>query len=150
MEKETIPLPYFFISQDVVEKRVANFVENKHSVLTEALGKMDTKNIWYSLDHIEKLLQEIKLVNGDGLRIFFGMYEPTHRFAGQLCLVMNPTRPNAKGGHDNVILENEPDFEKRSTFERSVRFPKGDDPSVVWGYNYGSPCPPSCDDDSTI
>lgn len=110
----------------------------KYPTLSERLGKDDTKSIWYSRDHVVKLLEEIDHANGDGLRLHFGAYEDGHEFAsGQLCLVMNVTR-----GKKDVILEEEADFPDRSKSE------KGFDPNakvISKDFNFGSPCPPRCD-----
>lgn len=136
------PLPFFFISQELVDQRTSAFVSQKNNLLSEAIGKPDTQSIWYSREHIAGLLDEIDHASGDGLRIFLGMYEAGHQYEGQLCLVMNATRPVAVGSgvaHQDVILENEPDFLDRSTMEKGAE--------ELWekGYNLGSPCPPICD-----
>jgi hypothetical protein len=135
-----LPLPFFFISQDLVDQRVSAFISQKNNLLSDALGKPDTQSIWYSRDHIAGLLTEIDHASGDGLRVYLGMYESGHQYEGQLCLVMNATRPPVSGsGHQDVILENEPDFVARSGTE------KGADGLWEKGYNLGSPCPPICD-----
>ena len=147
METEFKPLPSFFINQDVVDQRTSEFTANKYNLLCASLGKPDTKSIWYSRDHIATLLDEIDHAGGDGLRIFFATYESNHpQFAGQLCLVMNPTRSNASGTHDNVIAENEADFTNRSAITKSISFSPVE--GALFndkGLNYGSPCPPLCD-----
>lgn len=146
----TMPLPYFFIGTELASERIGNY-SSKHSMLSTALGKDDTRSVWYSRDHIVKLLEEIDYANGDGMRIFFGAYESAHGdYGGQTCLLMVVTREVTVGEntiHQNVILENEPDFSERSILER--QFP-------IWGgqeeflkrkrdFNHGSPCPPICD-----
>lgn len=147
METEVKPLPPFFIGQNIVDNRVNNFSTVKYTLLSTTLGKPDTKSIWYSREHIAKLLDEIDHAGGDGLRIFLAAYESDHpQFAGQLCLVMNPTRLNANGGHDNVIAENEPDFAERSQAAKSISLSPSDASFFNdKGLNYGSPCPPKCD-----
>lgn len=111
--------------------------------MSQALGKPDTLSVWYSKEHIIKLLEEIDHAGGDGLRVYFGMYENAHQFAGQTCLLMNVTRAaeiNGQPIHEKVILENEQDFASRSALERDFSF----DPSER-DFNFGSPCPPICD-----
>ncbi|MFC0518951.1 hypothetical protein ACFFGT_32350 [Mucilaginibacter angelicae] len=147
MESSSKPLPFFFVGQALVNQRTADFVNQKNNLLSEALGKPDTRSIWYSRDHIAGLLDEIDHAGGDGLRIAFGMYERGHQFAGQLCLMMNPTRGVAVGDsvvHQAVILENEPDFAERSAVNKDYDFGNGL-PGVDKGFNLGSPCPPICD-----
>jgi hypothetical protein len=144
------PLPLFFIGKSLTTERVNNFLTRKLAILSQGIGKTDTKSIWYSKDHIVKLLEEIEFAGGDGLRIQFGMYEPSHEFAGQLCLVMNVTREKEIAGnlvHANVVLENEADFTERSALPREIITfsPKDVFASRIKDFNYGSPCPPRCD-----
>jgi hypothetical protein len=144
----TKPLPSFYIGKSITDERISNYATNKHPILSQAIGKPDTKNIWYSKEHVAKLLEEIEAAGGDGLRINLGMYESSHEFAGQLCLLMTTTREITSGGqvfHQNVVLEQEPGFDLRSALPRSVLFPGDDFMAVKKDFNYGSPCPPRCD-----
>ncbi len=59
--------------------------------------KEDTKSIWYSKEHIEILLEEIRVWKADGLRIYLGEYEEAAIAPGQLCLLMVLTRKTADG-----------------------------------------------------
>jgi hypothetical protein len=149
-QTSTKPLPFFFIGKDITAERVNNYLKQKHNLLSTGIGKPDTKSIWYSKEHIKKLLEEIEFAGGDGVRIQFGMYEASHEFAGQLCLLMNSTREERVGDsvvHANVVLEHEPDFPDRSSRPRDIILFPGDDLSapLVRDFNYGSPCPPRCD-----
>lgn len=147
METEIKPLPSFFISQNIGDERISQFLNGKYIQLSTSLGRPDTRSIWYSRNHIAALLDEIDHAGGDGLRIFFATYElENSELAGQLGLAMNPTRPNANGGHDDVILENEPDFTDRSALTKSLSLrPADGDWFNNKLFNYGSPCPPLCD-----
>lgn len=143
MKNSIKPLPYFFIGSSACNDRKSKYITEKHPQLCTLLGKEDTRSIWYTRDHIAKLLEEIDYLGGDGLRIYLGAYENGHEFEGQLCLVMNATREQSTGGvisHVDVLLEEEPDFTDRSTasrdFEPTTKKPKD--------YNFGSPCPPRC------
>lgn len=137
------PLPWFFIGKQLTDDRIDLFVSNKQPLLSQALGREDTRSVWYSKEHIVKLLEEIDHAGGDGLRIYFGMYEATHpEFPGQTCLLMAVTRAAQKGEksiHERVSLENEPDFIQRSSLPRDFNQPYGRD------FNFGSPCPSLCD-----
>lgn len=146
---ETKPLPFFYIGKGLTEERVGLYQGVKLSLLSEAIEKADTKNIWYSREHISKLLEEIDYAGGDGVRVYFGSYESSHEYAGQTCLVMNVTREENNNGqlvHRDVIVENEADFENRSSVPRDIILFHGDEcESVRRDFNYGSPCPPRCD-----
>ncbi|MBE5320121.1 hypothetical protein IM793_13215 [Pedobacter sp. MR2016-19] len=142
------PLPLFFVSKAVLKNRVADYQKNKLPLLSKAIGKPETKSIWYTKDHIAKLLAEIEYVNGDGLRLYFGSYDAQHpSFAGQQCILMTVTREEFVGDsvrHINVFLEEQPGFEARISITRE--FSAND--SSERNFNFGSPCPPACDESS--
>lgn len=143
------PLPFFYVGQQVTADRITRFQNQKHNVLSQALGKSDTKSVWYSKEHFEKLLEEIEFAGGDGIRVYFGMYENGHEFEGQICLLFSVTREMPLGNgiaHGNVILENEPDYPERSSLPREVILFRGTHPGEdIRDFNLGSPCPPRCD-----
>lgn len=143
------PLPFFYVGKDITADRINRFRDEKHGLLSTALGKPDTKSVWYSKEHFQKLLEEIEFADGDGIRVHFGMYEPGHIYEGQTCLLFTTTREQIVGGatlHSNVVLENEPDFDDRSSLPREIIFFPGQSPEDDRDFNLGSPCPPSCDD----
>jgi hypothetical protein len=145
-ELTTTPLPFFFVGKDVVSERISNY-STKHDLLSTEIEKPDTRSVWYSKDHIIKLLEEIDLVEGDGLRVFLGSYESTHaEYADQTCLLMVVTREQeTENGtiHANVVLEDEPGFGDRSALPRDI--PSWIDNNKKRDFNHGSPCPPVCD-----
>ncbi|CAM1339207.1 hypothetical protein [Tenacibaculum aestuarii] len=141
-------LPFFFIGKRVTEERKENFKQQKYPVLCKQLGKKDTQSVWYSREHISKLLEEIDHAGGDGIRLHFGAYEKEHPFEGQLCLVMNVTRVKKEGEfqkRENIFLEEELDFEERSKSDRSTS--DSDSNVIKRDFNFGSPCPPRCEED---
>lgn len=140
------PLPFFYVGQAITTNRINAFKTQKHPLLSQAVGKPDTCSVWYSKEHFVKLLEEIEFAQGDGIRISFGTYEEGHPYAGQTCLLFNTTRPTVAGNtvtHDNVVLENEPDFPERSAQERDIIFAPDEDPTIR-DFNLGVPCPPYC------
>jgi hypothetical protein len=143
------PLPFFYIGRSLTNSRIESYRNTKLGLLSEAIDKPDTENIWYSKDHLQKLIDEIDYVGGDGLRIYFGSYEASHEFANQTCLVMSITRQDVRDEaikHPDVVLENEPEFEQRSSLPRDVViYPGEEDQPFKRDFNYGSPCPPRCD-----
>jgi hypothetical protein len=132
-------------------RRIQSFMTNKYPALNQAFSaggtpRQDTRSVWYAKEHLQTWLDEINYLNGDGLRIYFGAYgeDETDRPAGQLCLLAVATRPDEDGvNHNDVILEDEPDFGERSvglaphSFGGITAFRPSE-------YNYGSPCPPIC------
>ncbi|MGB8194620.1 MAG: hypothetical protein WCF67_21995, partial [Chitinophagaceae bacterium] len=143
------PLPYFFVGRDTATARIQKYLSEKHPLLSNSINKPETKTIWYSIDHLRKLMDEIEYLQADGLRIYLGMYEEGHPIApGQLCLMMVPTRLNAEEKNEDVITEEEPDFSDRELMPKSE--PEWKLNGSPLGkrkdkdYNYGSPCPPVC------
>lgn len=132
------PIPYFYVGSKLTKERIARYKNNKHVLLSEKLGKPDTKSVWYTKEHIEKLLEEMVHADANGLRIYLGEYGPEENFNGQLCLLMVMTKPEEKIGIPiDITIEDAPDFTARSTdtLERTRDF------------NVGSPCPPICPGD---
>lgn len=143
------PLPFFYVGLQATTNRITRFQNQKHNLLSQALGKPDTKSIWYSKEHFVKLLEEIEFAGGDGIRIQFGMYEEGHQFEGQLCLLFNTTREKQTGNtitHSNVVLEEESNYPERSSVAREIiLFPGDGSLEDVKDFNLGLPCPPRCD-----
>ncbi len=133
-------VPNFFLSMMTASTRICNFLTSKHTLLSNALGKTDTKSVWYSFSHIESLYKELVYLNADGIRVYMGAYEAGHAdFAGQLCLIMVPTRLNGDTmGHEDVILEEDADFTERPGNELFT------DEETAKAFNYGAPCPTIC------
>ncbi len=144
-------LPAIFIGREKINERVKLYQNGKHKVLTEALHqkgmlKEDTKSIWYTKEHIEILLEEIRYWKADGLRIYLGEYEEAALAPGQLCLLMVLTRKTADGqSREDIKLEDEPSYAQRvqKGQARSIHL-SSDDNGRPREYNYGSPCPPIC------
>jgi hypothetical protein len=144
------PLPDIFIGTEKAHRMIDKYLTEKYPLLQnaqQAIGanRQETKSVWYSKQHFETLLKEINLMNANGIRIYFGAYEEEHPLApGQQCLLMVPTRISAKNtGNEDIIYENEPNFEDRvnaSTVSRSVILEE----ETPRPFNYGSPCPPIC------
>jgi hypothetical protein len=147
------PLPPIFVGKDIINQRVKLFMQNKHPLLSEALTaggtpREETRTIWYSKEHVATWLNEMELMNADGMRVYFGAYgNEENRPVGQMCLLMVLTRAGADGqSHKDIILEREPDFDTRvqAGLSRSRSFGDGNDEGKPREYNYGAPCPPIC------
>jgi hypothetical protein len=151
MESQSIftPLPGFFIGKDLTYQRISNYISQKHGLLTQALGRPDTRSVWYAKEHLNQLLQEIENVRGDGLRIFFGAYESSHEYAGQTCLLMVVTRAEAMSdgqiSHQNVVIEEEVGYKIRKEATKDLTLEDDDLFDKPKDFNHGSPCPPLCD-----
>lgn len=128
-------LPFFFVGKTITNQRIQRFAATKHQLLSENLQKQDTKAIWYTKDHIELLLEEMKKAEADGLRIYFGAYGENENYSGQLCLLMVMTTAGPNGSHVDITIEDAPDYQARSIDEDRPR-----------DFNVGSPCPPICDE----
>lgn len=148
----TQPLPEIFVGREVINSRIKLYLQNKHPLLSQALtqngvSREDTKSIWYSRDYIETIMNEMNIMNADGLRMYFGAYgNEEGRPEGQLCILMVLTRANGSG-HKDIILENEPQFEIRKNMATARSRSNGSsnhEDELPREYNYGAPCPPIC------
>lgn len=148
-----IPLPDIYIGTERVYQLVNSYLEHKRPVLNQFLSKdgakrEETKSIWYSKEHVQTWLDEINLMNADGMRVYFGTYDEKSEIApGQLCLLMMLTRAGENAGtHIDLIYENEPGFSERMEASKSRSSSKGsyDMEERPRPHNYGSPCPPIC------
>ena len=147
------PLPEIFIGKTIANERIVNFLENKYDMLSSAIAvatsiedKPETKCIWYSKDHVQTWLDEIDIMNADGIRFYFGAYGNAEAVsqAGQLCLVMVLTESNG-GGHKDIIYENTDCYEDRlGATERGRNIEDLEVAGKAKEFNYGSLCPPAC------
>ncbi|MBO9573378.1 MAG: hypothetical protein J7497_14395 [Chitinophagaceae bacterium] len=132
-------MPEFFVGKTITGERIARFIQTKHALLSNALGKPDTKFIWYSRNHVAQWLSEIDRAGGDGMRVYFGAQGEQEAYPGQLCLLMVLTMADPlTGGHTNITVEDAPDFIDRQLTPEEVE-------AIHRDFNTGSPCPPLCD-----
>lgn len=133
------PLPAFFVGKTVTNDRITRFIQTKHGLLSDALGKTETRAVWYTRDHIAQLVEEMDRAGADGMRIYFGAQGENDPYPGQLCLLMVLTNANTNtGGHNDITIEDATDFQSRSLLDSGDGARKRD-------FNTGSPCPPICD-----
>ncbi len=130
------PLPGIFISKEAVNDRVKNFLLDKHRLLSQAMGKPETKSAWYSLEQFEELVEEMRLLQADGLRIYFGSYAADIvDVANHLTIIFVPTRlDESSQKHKDIVLEDEQDFPERlaATDRKNL--------------DTAGLCPPGCDE----
>lgn len=138
------PLPGTFIFKEEVNKRVTNYLNLKHPVLSNALGREDSKSAWYSLDQFEELMREMYYLNADGVRIYFGAYDNNDpNYPGMLTVIFVPTYLNEDTGkHTDVVIDDEQDFTQRCDSKTAVSMTR----SIPKNLDTLGLCPPSCDD----
>jgi hypothetical protein len=149
------PLPDIFVGREIINDRVTRFRQTKHPLLSQSLSqggtpREETKTIWYSREYIQVLMDEMALMQADGVRVYLGAYgNEQDKPEGQLCLLMVLTRPNGENRHKDIIQEDEPWFLMRKSASRSMGNGLIGDDGEPREYNYGAPCPPICapDDD---
>lgn len=109
------PLPETFIDKGQVNERVKNYETKKLPLLSEALGRSDSKSGWYSLLQFEALVKEMYYLNADGLRVYFGAYSDTDPvYPGQLTVIFVPTFYNAEtGNHEDIVIDDIENFDTR-------------------------------------
>lgn len=133
--KPAKPLPSTFISKEIVNRRVKNYLSGKHQLLSSHLGHEDSRAGWYSLAQLEELVREMHYQNADGLRIYFGAYDQKDDlYPGQLTLIFVPTFEDPSSGqHVDIIID---DLENYADRCQSFDEKKGLDSISL--------CPPAC------
>jgi hypothetical protein len=99
-----------FLGREKIRYQVQKFLREKLPLLTTAIGKEDTRWIWYSKEYLETVYEAINYLDADGVRIYFGQFEEEHpEYARQTCLIWIPTRPveHTWGGSDDIIIEDD-------------------------------------------
>jgi cell division GTPase FtsZ len=136
------PLPEIFISKEVVNERVQNFISGKHALLSTAMGKPETRAAWYSLQQFEQLMREFYYLNADGLRIYFGAYPKDDlQYPDHLTVIFVPTYLDEETGKQkDIIIDDDDEYTTRAA-SKSFKFdiPKNLDSIGL--------CPPGCDGD---
>lgn len=141
-ERNAKPLPSTFIDTALVNERVTNFINNKHPLLSTAIGKPESKSAWYSIDQFEELVRELHYQNADGLRIYFGAYGETDLlYPNQLTIIFVPTcLDEISGKHKDIIIDNDDNFCDRSNASQ-----KSTTTGTRKGLDSIGLCPPSCE-----
>lgn len=148
---EVKPLPSSFISSAKLNERTKLYKEgicnqNTPSLVAKHGGDNgETRWIWYSKEQVEEWYNEMKDLEGSGIRIYLGQKEePTENDGepeehepkpGQLCIMIVLTKKNENDPevHDNIVYENLPGFEERKNLTNSTNY---------MSFNAGSYSPP--------
>jgi len=136
------PLPGIFIDKEEVNKRVTNYLKEKHPAQSAAIGREDSKSAWYSLDQFEELMREMYYLNADGLRIYFGAYDKEDKnYPGMLTVVLVPTYMNENTGkHTDIVVDDEVNFSDRSEAKPEPSAMRG----IRKNFDTLGLCPPTC------
>ncbi len=100
-----------FFGKERINQQIKIFLSWKLPLLNAAIGKEDTRWIWYPREFFETMYETITFLEGDGIRVYFGQFEDDHaEYASQTCLTWVPTRPNEYSGlqfSEDIIIEDE-------------------------------------------
>jgi hypothetical protein len=141
MNETIVKLPSIFIYKDAVNEMVKNYQNGKHGLLSEQLGRPETKSGWYSRQQFEEIVQEMDYQNASGIRMYFGAYNAGHpQYANQLTVIFVPTEfDESTEEHKDIIIDHTETFEDRDAFTKTMRTksdPKNLDTIAL--------CPPTC------
>jgi tetratricopeptide (TPR) repeat protein len=89
-------LPPSYIAVDLLKQRVNNYSNSHLPLLSETIGKEDTKSLWYSKSFLESMLKGLAYFNANGVRICLGSIESELDF-GRTTLIVVPTRLQEDG-----------------------------------------------------
>lgn len=160
---EQIPLPTSFIGQKKASKRILQYQQGKHKLLSTLLNekfgntKGDTTSVWYSKQQVKEWLDELTYLDADGLRIYLGEMEDSSSetdsendsadnyegaaLPGQLCLVIVPTKAGTGNmSHINVVYESEINYIERKSLLDILKSESVDTKEKA--INFGGYCPP--------
>jgi hypothetical protein len=141
MNETILALPSIFIYKEAVNQMVKNYQNAKHPVLSQQIGKQETRSGWYSREQFEEIVQEMQHQNASGIRVYFGSYGSDHpEYANQLTVIFVPTEfDEGTNQHKDVIIDDRPDFSERIILTEGRRT-KGD----PMGLDTIGLCPPTC------
>ncbi len=134
------------IERDIIQYRTGL---GKQRLLSQVIGKEETKSIWFSFEQMQELWEEIifQTVNNkknvSGTRVYLTSYQNGSRFEKQMGLVFVLTEnigTEASPKHKDFFIEEQSGFENRPN-------PTGADGKSIkiLGLDHGTPCPPDCD-----
>lgn len=135
-------LPAIFVTKQIVNERIKNYQNVKLPLLENGMnGRRETKSAWYSKQQFEEIVDEMRLQNADGIRVYFAAYGPNDpEYANQLTVVFVPTSWNTQTNkHTDVIIDDQVDFLER----RKI-------PSDTMNLDTIGLCPPTCLDQGTM
>jgi hypothetical protein len=118
------------VNQGRVQSSIDSYLQSKHVLLSQAIGKPDTQAVWYSVEFLRMLSGAITELGADGVRFYLCAYEETHpAYAMQTCLQAVLTRaatygPNRNVIHENIIMEEQPDFVERLYLNDNYAMPQ--------------------------
>lgn len=151
-----VPDP-FKVSIDDAFRMVANYAPRAGHVDHGGDSLPNTRAVWFSLERLKLLIDQLELDGGDGIRIYFAAYDddytgsapgssvPPAHFWGHNTLLLVPTRDSMANGNtyhrDYFFRGNQLMATPADTTLLSA-------PSEI--ENRGNVCPPLCDDEPTL
>lgn len=141
MNETILALPTTFIYKDAVNEMVKAYQNVKHPLLSQEIGKQETKSGWYSREQFEEMVQEMQYQNASGVRIYFGAYGSDHpEYANQLTVIFVPTEFDENTNqHKDIILDDQGIFNERLAATTQIQKPG--DPMNLDTIGL---CPPTC------
>lgn len=125
-------LPQFHMGKETANQQIKKYINIVPPVL-EAYG--DTGNTpyfsWRSKQFIESLITELDYLNADGVRIYLGIGENDFT----INPIFIPTRAVDYNRQEDIILEEEPDFEVRQQYSSALS------ENTILGFNIAPPFP---------
>jgi hypothetical protein len=143
------PKPAYLKPKASIAKEVAEYrtVIKKQSVLSQIIGKEETKSIWFSFNQIQEMWEELiyqtvgNKKDVSGVRVYLTSYLSGSTFAKQMGIVFVLTEnvgSAATPKHKDFFIEEQSDY--RSRPEPLVSAAE----LTMLGLDHGTPCPPDC------
>jgi hypothetical protein len=146
MAREAIGLPSIFIEKAAVNELVTNYQQGKHVLLSNQMGKPETKFGWYSKEQFEEIVREISYQQENhqevsGIKMYFGAYSSDHHeYANQLTIIFVPTYFDASTStHRDIVIDDQTDIGDRANLMSKIK-----------NLDTIGLCPPSCGGQSSF
>jgi hypothetical protein len=121
-----------------VDTLIRNYKKERWVHSSKRLGKEDSLSVWYSLDELMEFMELAKRHGGDGVRLYFGVYDK------------ETAKDPLYEGRQTVVFVATKEKEIENGRANKEVYVNTDDGTSILAYNAGKICPPVCveiDDD---
>ena len=144
------PRPKHLKLKTAIGPEVNHYRNLKHGTLSTLINKTETKSIWFSMEQIQEMWDEMiyQVINNgkkvSGIRVYLTTYLPGATFEKQMGIVFVLTEnrgTTADPVHKDFFIEEQGDWGSRPLAFASEPL---ESEWRLLGFDQGTPCPPDC------